>query len=161
MRNSLCIATHRLCFSSVGTATELIAGSSDFDAWWEEYIFSFLHMSRPALESSQPTIKPVPWLLFFGCKTAGLGVDHRHRSSTELMNEWSYTFTPPSLSSWHVTGRFLISLYCHTFFSWLCYLVLGLNIERFPSCFPNKLLLRFLSISLVLCVTHNVLIEIN
>jgi len=57
-------------------------------------------------------------------------------------------------------GTFFTSLYCHTFFILLCCLVLGLHIELFPSRLTNKLLLHFLSISLVLCIIHNVLIEI-
>lgn len=159
MWNSLCIATHRRCFSSVGIATDLIAGSSGFDAWWKQEIFSFLRLSRPTLESSQPPSKRVPWLLIFGRKTAGPGFDHRPRLSTDIKNGWSYTSTSPSAPSWLITYRFLISFYCHAFFILLCYLILVQHNKLFPSRLPNKLLLQFLSIALALCVTHNALIE--
>ena len=124
MWNSLCIATHRRCFSSVGTAAELIAGSSDFDAWWKQEIFSFPHLSRQTLESSKPPSKRVPWLIIFGegGKTVP-GFDHRPRSCTEIKNERSYTSTPPSAHSYFTTGRFFTYLYCHAFFILLCYLV--------------------------------------
>jgi len=113
----------RPCCSSVGTATELIAGSSDFDVWWIQEIFSFLHLSRPAWSPASPL-----WSVYYGFFFRGQNgrawcwpptpIKHRVHEWVEL-----YVYSP-SVPSWHVTGRFFISLYCHTFFSWLCYLVL-------------------------------------
>jgi hypothetical protein len=57
-------------------------------------IFLFTTVSRTALWPTQPLIQWVPGALSLGVKRPGGEADHSHPSSTEVKNEWSYTFTP-------------------------------------------------------------------
>jgi hypothetical protein len=54
----------------------------------------FSRKSRWALGQTQPSIQCVPEF-FPETERPGRDVDQSHPSSTEVMNEWSHTSTPP------------------------------------------------------------------
>jgi hypothetical protein len=58
-------------------------------------IFIFTTASRPALEPTQPPIQWLPEALSLMVKRPDREADHSPPSSTEVKNEWSYTFIPP------------------------------------------------------------------
>jgi hypothetical protein len=81
--------------SLVGIVTRLQAGQSGFNSWQGLGIFLFATMSRLA---QGPTHSPVQWVLGFlsvRIKWLECEGDHSPPSSTEVMNLWSYTSTPP------------------------------------------------------------------
>jgi hypothetical protein len=57
--------------------------------------FSFITVSRTALEPTQPPIQWVPGTLSLGVKRLGCETDHSPPSSAEVKNAWSYTSTAP------------------------------------------------------------------
>ena len=78
--------------SSVGIATELRAGRSVIEFRWGR---GFPHLSRLALGSTQP---PVKWVMDLsrGKVQPGRAADHSPPSSAAVVEEYSYTSTPPS-----------------------------------------------------------------
>lgn len=69
-----------------------------FEFRWED-IFTSPLTTRPALESTQPSLQWVPGLLPRGKET---GVEHPTRSSAEAKNKSSYTFTSSRCILLHV-----------------------------------------------------------
>jgi len=68
-----------------------------FDFRQGEEVLMFSKNPRPAVRHTQPPAHWKPVFFFFlpGVKQPGCEVKHSHSSSTEVMNEWSCTYTPP------------------------------------------------------------------
>jgi len=50
---------------------------------------------------------------FLGGKAAGTWpYNHSPTSSAEVKNQWSFTFTPPPMTAWRITGRALLLWLC-------------------------------------------------
>jgi hypothetical protein len=80
--------------SVVGTVTRYGLNGPGFESRYEQDICSFLKLSRPVLEPTQP---PIQWMPVFlaGRKRYGREADRSPPSRAEVKNEWSYTPTPP------------------------------------------------------------------
>jgi hypothetical protein len=72
--------------SSVGIATRLWAGQSEFNSWQGLGIFLFANMSRLSLGLTQPPIVWVLGVLSPEVKHPGCEADHSPPSSTEVKN---------------------------------------------------------------------------
>jgi len=93
--------------SSVSIATRYGLDSPGIESWWRR---DFPHLSRPALEPTQPYIQWVPRI---SRGQSGRGVDQPHTSSAEIKERVELYLYSPSGPSWLFLGwlyRFLYIL---------------------------------------------------
>jgi len=64
------------------------------------FFFLFTTAFRPALGPTQPPIQWTQEALIPGVKRPGREADHSHPYNAEVKPSWSYTSTPPIMSSW-------------------------------------------------------------
>jgi hypothetical protein len=86
--------------SVVGIATRYELDGPGIESRWER---DFQHLSRPALEPTQPPVQWVPGHSR-GVKRPGRGVDHPPPSSDEIKERVDLYLYSPSGPSWPVLG---------------------------------------------------------
>ena len=103
----------------VSVATRLRASWSEV-SWFDSrqgrrFVSSQKCSLRLAPEHMQSSVRWVPEALYRGIKRPWHEADHLRTSSAEIKNEWSYTYTPYTLS-W--CAQWQITFCIHFFFAW-------------------------------------------